>query len=247
MIRNRTFDFKAAIFDMDGVIVQTARVHANAWKQMFDEYLRKNEGNNFRPLDIEEDYKQYIDGFLRLDGVRNFLKSRNIQIPEGGGRGSAEQDTIYSLGQRKQEYFLSLLENDGVQVYQDAVEIINNWKAKGIKLAVVSSSKNCEHILRSAGLDKLFDVRVDGLYSEKNNVKGKPAPDMFLEASRLLGVDVKDTLVIEDAISGVQAGKTGGFALVVGVARNGEEESLKQAGADTVIQKLTDLESIIRT
>ncbi len=234
--------FKAAIIDMDGVITQTAHLHARAWKKMFDEFLKKKQGENFQPLNIKEDYERYIDGMLRFDGVRNFLRSRHINLPEGNPDDRPDQDTIYGLGIRKNEMFLTLLEKEGVHVYQDTLEMLKKWKKEGVKLAVISSSRNCRYIIKTAGLEKYFDVRVDGEISEKENLNSKPDPDIFLKASDLLETEVSQTIVIEDAISGVQAGKKGKFALVVGVARNGQEKALKEAGADVVVKDLTELE-----
>lgn len=246
MSKNVYNSFKAAIIDMDGVITQTARLHAKAWKKMFDEFLQKRKGNSYQPLDIEEDYKKYIDGIPRFDGVRSFLKSRNIDLPEGNPNDSPGKDTIYGLGMRKNEIFLEMLDKEGVNVYNDTLEMVKKWKKEDVKLAVISSSRNCKHILDSAGLTKLFDVRVDGETSEKENLKGKPEPDIFLKASDLLGTEVSQTIVIEDAIYGIQAAKKGKFSLVVGVARNGEEKVLKEAGADVVVKKLTELEGKIK-
>ncbi len=235
-------NYKAAIIDMDGVITQTARLHAKAWKEMFDEFLSKREGDSFRPLKIEKDYKQYIDGIPRFDGVRSFLESRNIKVPEGNPGDGPDKDTVYGLGMRKNKIFLELLDVEGVEVYDDTMEVIKKWKQANMKLAVISSSRNCKHIIEKAGLSDFFDVRVDGEVSEEENLKGKPEPDIFLKASDLLGVDIDHAMILEDAISGVRAGKKGNFALVVGVARNGEENELKEAGADVVVKNLRELE-----
>ncbi|WP_236587708.1 trehalose-phosphatase [Marivirga aurantiaca] len=242
MANNISRNFKAAIIDMDGVITQTARLHAKAWKEMFDDFLSKKEGDDFQPLRIEKDYKQYIDGIPRFDGVRAFLKSRNIQIPEGSPEDGPEKDTVYGLGMRKNKIFLELLKVEGVEVYEDTLEVIKKWKLENMKLAVISSSRNCKHIIESSGLSDFFDVRVDGEISQEENLNGKPEPDIFLKASDLLGIDASQAIVLEDAISGVKAGKKGNFALVVGVARSGEENELKKAGADIVVKNLKELE-----
>lgn len=234
--------FKAAILDMDGVITQTAKVHAEAWKKMFDAFLEKQQGKGYKPLSIEQDYKGYIDGKPRFDGIRSFLKSRNIVLPEGHPDDEAGKETVYGLGNQKNQLFLKLLDEVGVHVYPDTLAMLNKWKEEGLKLAVISSSRNCRFVMESAGILDIFDVLVDGLTSEKMQLQGKPAPDIFLTACELLGVSPSDALVVEDAIAGVEAGKKGNFGLVVGVARNGEQKSLQEAGADMVVQKLTMLE-----
>lgn len=241
MTNNSSFIFKAAIIDMDGVITQTAMLHAKAWKEMFDAFLKKKQGSDFQELTIEGDYKKYIDGIPRFDGVRRFLRSRNISIPEGDPEDDPDQESIYGLGMKKNKLFLELLEKEGVHVFPDSLEMIRKWKKNNIKLAVISSSRNCKYIIESAGISSLFDVRVDGETSEKENLKGKPEADIFLRAAELLKEDVKHSIVIEDAILGVEAGRKGKFGKVIGVARNGEEKELKAAGADIVIKELTEL------
>lgn len=227
---------------MDGVITQTATLHAKAWKQMFDEFLEKRQGPDYQPLDIHKDYRTYIDGKPRFEGVRSFLASRNIDLPEGSPEDEPGKDTVYGLGMRKNELFLEILEKEGVETYQDTIKMIRQWKEDGIKLAVISSSRNCKHIMETAGLLELFEARVDGTISKEKGLNGKPEPDVFLEASEQLKVDPAEAIVIEDAIAGVQAGKKGKFALVVGVARHGEDEALKEHGADIVVHKLTEIE-----
>lgn len=244
MSKLKNLKFSAVILDMDGVITGTASVHATAWKKMFDEFLKKREGENFRPLDIKIDYKKYIDGIPRLDGIRGFLKSRNINIPEGNPDDDSGKNTIHGLGKRKNKIFRDIIEKDGVQVYEDALEMIKKWKKENIKLAVISSSKNCKYILEKAALDDCFEVRVDGNTLKEENLRGKPEPDMFIKAAEYLNAKVEETIIIEDAIQGVQAGKKGKFASVVGVARNGEESTLKEAGADIVVKKLTQLSNM---
>ncbi|MEA3449019.1 MAG: trehalose-phosphatase [Bacteroidota bacterium] len=239
--------FNAAILDMDGVITQTAKLHAKAWKQMFDDFLRKTQGENFEPLSIERDYKKYIDGVPRFDGVRRFLKSRQIDVSEGSESDSPEEETIYGLGMRKNALFLEILEKEGAHVYPDTLEMMQIWKKAGIKLAVISASRNCEYVIKSAGLEDFFDARVDGVIAKKENIKGKPEPDVFLKAAELLDVEPEHAIVVEDAIAGVKAGKKGNFGLVVGVARNHENTALKAAGADVVVHKLTELEDKMNT
>lgn len=238
--------FKAVVMDMDGVITQTARLHAKAWKEMFDEFLEKREGKDYQPFSIEKDYKIYIDGKPRFDGVRSFLQSRNISLPEGQPGDDINEDTVYGLGMRKNKRFLELLGQEAAQVYPDALQIVRQWKEESMKLAIISSSRNCKHVLESAGVLDLFDARVDGMVSEEKKLKGKPAPDIFLEASEILGVSPAQTIVIEDAIAGIEAGKKGKFGLVIGVARHGEEEALKEAGADIVVNTLSGLLAEIR-
>lgn len=233
--------FGAAILDMDGVITKTAVIHAKAWKQMFDEFLERIEGADSKPLDINKDYHLYIDGIPRHDGIRSFLGSRNISLPDGKPEDPPEADTVFGLGKRKNSIFLSVLEKEGVEVYDDALEVMRIWKKNSIRLAVISSSRNCRHIIDKAGLSDFFDARVDGETLIKENLKGKPEPDMFLRACDLLGLTAGRSIVIEDAISGVEAGIKGNFGLVVGVARNKARELLENAGADVVVDKLTDL------
>jgi alpha,alpha-trehalase len=240
MNKNR-FVFRAAILDMDGVITRTAVIHAKAWKQMFDDLLRKTSGDNFRPLDIREDYYRYIDGIPRHDGIRNFLKSRNLVIPDGEPDDGAEVDTIYGIGARKNELFLSILEKEGVQVYEDTVDAIHKWKDAGIKLGIISSSRNCKRIIEATGLSDLFDTRVDGTTLASENLNGKPEPDMFLRACELMDVRPSQTIVIEDAIAGIEAGRRGNFGLVIGIARDKDEKQLIEAGADLVAKDLTDI------
>ncbi|MEX2566026.1 MAG: trehalose-phosphatase [Cyclobacteriaceae bacterium] len=237
--------FKAVILDMDGVITDTAKTHAKAWKQMFDAYLKKNQGEDFLPLDIDKDYKQYIDGISRMDGVRGFLQSRNLHLPEGKPEDDPERDTVYGLAKRKNEILLFLLEKEGVRVFEDTLEMLKIWRKKGIKLAVISASRNCRFILESAGILEWFDVRVDGETAQKENLPGKPHPAVFLTAMQRLGSDLEHTLVIEDALAGVEAGKKGKFSVVIGVARKGEKEALTRAGADLVVNKLTEIEIIM--
>ncbi len=226
---------------MDGVITQTVRIHANAWKQTFDSFLEKTQGKDYNPLSIEKDYVTYIDGKPRYKGVRSFLKSRNIELPEGKPQDEPSAETIYGLGKRKNEIFLKLLREEGVSVYKDTVKVVKEWREQKMKIGVVSSSRNCRHILETAGLLELFDARVDGEVSEEKQLKGKPEPDIFLEAAKMLGVAPQEAVVIEDAIAGVQAGKKGKFKLVIGVARQGEDKALKEHGADFVVNKLTEI------
>lgn len=244
MSKLKNLDFQAVILDMDGVITKTATVHAKAWKEMFDEFLKEKQGENFQPLDIKIDYNKYIDGIPRLDGIRGFLKSRNIEIPEGNPDDPPEKNTVHGLGKRKNNIFRKVIEKDGVEVYDDAVEMIKKWKKEDVKLAVISSSRNCKYVMEQTGLEEFFEVRVDGVTLKEESLRGKPEPDMFIKAAEYLNIDVDRTIVVEDAIQGVEAGRKGKFACVVGLSRNGKEESLKEAGADIVVQKLTELSEL---
>lgn len=240
-IKLEDVQFEAVVLDMDGVITKTASIHARAWKQLFDEYLKEKQGEDFKPLDISRDYNEFIDGKPRKDGIVSFLKSRNIDLPEGNPEDEPEKATIHGLAKRKNKIFLSLLEKEGVEVFEDTLEMLEFWKKKGKKLAVISSSRNCENIIETAGLTAIFQERVDGKISEKEHLQGKPAPDIFINAAKKLGTDKKLTIIIEDAISGIEAGKKGDFGLVVGVDRNGKADALLKAGADIVVKKLTEL------
>ncbi len=237
-------NYDAVLFDLDGVITDTARVHANAWKQMFDAYLasRAVDQGKVRLFDSDSDYREYVDGKPRYDGVRSFLESRGIHLPWGDASDSPEIETICGLGNRKNQLVNKILETDGVFVFPGSVAMLKRLREREIKLAIVSSSKNCETVLRIAGLMDYFDASVDGRVAAERKLPGKPAPDTFLEASRELGVDPKRAVVIEDALSGVEAGRAGGFGLVIGVSRHGEADSLKAAGADIVV---ADLEAFL--
>lgn len=242
MATSDNYSFKGAIIDMDGVITQTARLHAKAWKEMFDAFLKKRNGDRFQPLELDADYDKYMDGMPRFEGVRNFLRSRNITLPEGGPDDGPDSETVHGLGMRKNALFLKLLDKEGVTVYPDTAEMVRKWKQRGVRLAVISSSRNCKRIMASTGLADLFDARVDGETAKDANIKGKPEPDIFFKACERLGTGVNDTIVLEDSIAGVQAGKKGKFAAVIGVARQGEGEALKQSGADIVVRGLTELD-----
>jgi trehalose-phosphatase len=233
--------FKAIIFDLDGVITDTASVHSAAWKKMFDNFLRRHaeqEGIPFQPFDIQSDYLPYVDGKPRLDGLRSFLESRGINLPEGTPEDPADADTIQALGKRKNRDFLKQIEEAGVEVYPSTVDLIHSAKKHGLKVAVISSSKSCAMILDAVNLADLFEARVDGVVSEQLGIAGKPAPDIFIEAANQLGVEPRQAVVIEDAVSGVQAGRAGKFGLVIGIARSGGKEALRENGADTVVEDL---------
>jgi trehalose 6-phosphate phosphatase len=237
-------DFKAVIFDLDGVVTKTVLIHIDAWKEVFDEYLRLREQRGQEPF-VEftkgKDYRLYVDGRPRYDGVRTFLDSRGITIPFGNKSDSPEQETVCGLGNKKNAVFLKILEEKGSQVYPTTIEFIKALKKVNVRVGVASSSKNCKHILESAGIDHLFETRVDGVVSEELGLKGKPDGDIFVTASRNLGVLPAEAVVVEDAISGVQAGRNGGFGLVIGVARKDNEEQLLNNGADVVVSDFSQM------
>lgn len=236
--------FDAVLLDLDGVVTTSAALHAAAWKATFDEFLERRaaEGREpFRPFDDAADYARYVDGRPRLDGIRTFLRSRGIELPEGERDSPDGGDTVQGLGRRKNARLLSLIDERGVEVFPDARAFIDRIRSEGLKTAVVSSSRNCRRILQAARLETLFDVRVDGVVSEALGLAGKPAPDTFLAAARELGVPPGRAVMIEDSIVGVAAGRAGGFGLVVGVARHGETGALRAAGADRVVGDLADL------
>jgi beta-phosphoglucomutase family hydrolase len=236
--------YDAVLFDLDGVITDTANLHATCWKQMFDEYLQKRarqRGEAFRPFDVSTDYRLYVDGKPRFDGVRDFLSSRRIQLPEGNPDDPAQEETVCGLGNRKNDLVNHAIADVGVEPYEGTVEFIHQLRRNGFKTAVVTSSQNCTVVLKAAKLDGFFEVRVDGNTIESERLAGKPAPDTFLMAARLLGVEPTRAVVIEDAISGVQAGSNGSFGLVIGVARKGNAEELKQHGAHLVVDDLGEL------
>ena len=235
---------KACLFDMDGVVTQTAVVHAAAWKEMFDEFLRaraKSTGTEFVPFDAHAEYDAYVDGKPRLDGTRSFLESRGIELPEGKPDDPPGTPTIYGLSNRKNDLVLAKLAQGGVQVYEGTVTYIRSVREKGIATAIVSSSANTKQILDSAGLADLFDVRVDGLIATERGLRGKPAPDTFLAAATELHLTASQAAVFEDALAGVEAGRAGHFALVVGVDRVGQADGLSKHGADIVVKDLSEL------
>jgi len=236
--------YDAVLFDMDGVVTDTASIHAACWKQMFDEYLQevsKQMGTPFRPFDLTTDYKSYVDGKPRYDGVRDFLKSRDIILPDGDKADPPTAETVRGLGNRKNQLVNDVIASSGVKAYPGSVAFIRYLRQMEIKTALVTSSQNCEAVLRAAHIEDLFDARVDGDVLVEAGLKGKPAPDSFLKAAELLGVLPGRAAVIEDALSGVQAGVQGAFGFVIGVARNGDAEKLKAYGADLVVKDLAEL------
>jgi beta-phosphoglucomutase family hydrolase len=236
--------YDAVLLDLDGVITDTASLHAMCWKQMFDEYLQrraKQRGEAFRPFDLATDYRLYVDGKPRFDGVRDFLTSRVIHIPEGTPNDSTELETVCGLGNRKNDLVNEIIEERGVEPYEGSVRLLHQLRHEGFKIAVVTSSQNCTTVLKAAKLDGFFDVQVDGKVIAAQQLAGKPAPDTFLLAADLLKVKPARAIVIEDAISGVQAGLSGNFGLVIGVARKGNAEELKGHGAHLVVKDLGEL------
>ena len=243
-----SYAFDAVIFDLDGVITKTATVHSHAWKKMFDDYLRahaEKTGEPFREF-IQEDYLAYVDGKPRYDGVKSFLESRNINIPFGTPEDKPDIETVCGLGNKKNEAFNEVLRNEGVETYPATVSLMEQLKQQGIHVGVASSSKNCEAVLIAAGLEHLVETRVDGVVLATLKLNGKPAPDIFLMAARNLGVKVHRAVVVEDATSGVAAGKNGNFGLVLGVAREDNVDALRKNGADIVVTDLaqTSIEKI---
>ncbi len=234
----------ACLFDLDGVLTETAKVHAAAWKEMFDAFLldrSKQTGEPFRPFEISTDYAQYVDGRLRQDGVRAFLTSRNIALPEGSVDDPPTALTVHGLGTRKNDLVLELIRQHGVDVYEGSVRFVEAVRDAGLRRAVVSASKNCQEVLAVAGIEHLFELRVDGTVAQEEGLRGKPAPDTFLAAADALGVAPAHSAVFEDAIAGVEAGRAGSFGWVVGVDRVGQAAALRSHGADTVVTDLSEL------
>ncbi len=236
--------YDAVLFDLDGVVTKTAKIHAACWKIMFDEYLTKRSvrtDETFQPFDIITDYTLHVDGKPRLDGVRDFLQSRTIILPEGLLDDPPQTETVYGLGNRKNKLVEEKIESDGVEVYEGALAFLEYVRGEGISTAVVTSSQKCHAMLQAAGIEDFFEVKIDGNTIVQQHLAGKPAPDSFLKAAEMLDVQVKRAVVVEDAISGVQAGISGGFGLVIGVARKDNAEELKIHGAHIVVTDLREL------
>jgi beta-phosphoglucomutase family hydrolase len=236
--------FDAALFDLDGVITATAKIHAVCWKRAFDEFLKQRSaktGEPFQPFDLQQDYKLYVDGKMRYVGVQSFLESRGIHLPYGDPANPPGYDSVCALGNFKDVFFDEVLQAQGIEVYEGSVSLIHHLRDRHFKLAVVSSSHHCKAVLQVAGIDQLFDAIVDGNLADQLHLSGKPAPDAFLLGAKQLGVKPERSVVFEDAISGVQAGHAGAFGLVVGVDRGGNAEALQQNGADIVVQDLSEL------
>jgi trehalose-phosphatase len=236
--------FDAVIFDMDGVVTDTARLHAVAWKRLFDDYLRvlaEHSHIDFVPFDERRDYLSYVDGKPRYDGVRSFLQARGLELPEGDPADAPGSETVCSLGNAKDELFERMLHEQGPEVFASTLALIKQLRARGIRIAVVTSSRHGREVLALAGIENFFDAGVDGVAAASLGLKGKPEPDIFLKAAQLLGVDVRRSVVVEDAIAGVQAGRNGAFGLVIGVDRGGNREALATHGADIVVADLGEL------
>jgi beta-phosphoglucomutase family hydrolase len=234
----------ACLFDLDGVLTQTAKVHAKAWKQMFDDYLGQRaeaRGEKFVPFDPVEDYDEYVDGKPRYEGVQSFLSARGIDLPRGDPSDPPDKETVDGLGNRKNEIVLKLIQDEGVQPYEGSVRYVHAVRDAGLKRAVVSSSTNCHDVLKAAGIDGLFDAVIDGVVADHEHLKGKPAPDTFLAGARAVGVEPGAAAVFEDALAGVAAGHAGHFGVVVGVNRTGQADALREHGADVVVDDLADL------
>jgi beta-phosphoglucomutase family hydrolase len=235
---------RACLFDLDGVLTETAKVHAAAWKEMFDAYLReraKRTGEKVVPFDPLADYNRYVDGKPRYDGVRSFLASRGIELPEGDSNDPPSVETVRGLGNRKNELVLALMKRDGVEAYAGSVRYVQAVREAGLHTAVVSASANCKEVLEAAGIESLFEVRIDGVIVEQRHLRGKPAPDTFLAAAKELGVQPAEAAVFEDALAGVEAGRSGQFGFVVGVDRTGQRAALLEHGADVVVSDLAEL------
>jgi len=224
----------ACLFDLDGVLTATAKVHAKAWKQTFDEELRRREGDGFTPFDSGADYNEYVDGKPRYDGVRSFMESRGYHLGE---------DEVHAIGDRKNQLVVQLIKQDGVEVYPGSVEFLKAVRAEGRRTAVVSSSANCQTVVEAAGIADLLEVRVDGKTIAAEHLQGKPAPDSFLAGAKRLGVPAEQACVFEDALAGVEAGRAGRFGYVVGVDRLDREhaKALAEHGADVVVSDLSEL------
>jgi beta-phosphoglucomutase family hydrolase len=234
----------ACLFDLDGVLTDTASVHTKAWKIMFDAFLQQRAektGEQFVPFDPATDYRQYVDGKKREDGVRSFLTSRGIELPDGNPDDRPDADTIYGLGNRKNDAFQKTLHEDGVKVFDGSRRYLEAVAAAGVAAAVVSSSANTREVLEITGLDRFIQQRVDGVTLREEHIAGKPAPDSFLRAAQLLDVPPGEAAVFEDALSGVEAGHAGHFGYVVGVDRVGQADALRQHGADVVVTDLAEL------
>jgi beta-phosphoglucomutase family hydrolase len=234
----------ACLFDLDGVITQTARAHAAAWKQTFDDFLAQHAAASSAPqapFALPDDYRKYVDGKLRADGVRAFLASRGIVLPEGSSEDPETAPTVHGLARRKNAFLLDIFRRDGVEVYEGSLRVVRVARNVGHRVGVVSASKNCRAALAAAGIEDLFDVRVDGVVAQERGLRGKPAPDMFLAAADALRVAPANTAVFEDALAGVEAARAGEFGWVVGVDRLGQAAALRSHGADIVVEDLAEL------
>ncbi|MFD5054776.1 beta-phosphoglucomutase family hydrolase [Streptomyces tendae] len=233
-------DIQACLFDLDGVVTRTAVVHAAAWKETFDAFLRERDGAGFSPF-TDSDYDQYVDGRPRADGVRSFLASRGVELPEGSPDDPPDAQTVNGVGNRKNELLLEKIRTDGVEPYEGTLRYIDAVRGAGLATAIVSSSANTQDVLRSIDAERLFDVRIDGVVARERKLPGKPHPDTFLAAARDLGVEPSRAAVFEDALAGMDAGRSGHFGYVVGVDRVGQTDALYAHGADRVVKDLAEL------
>ncbi|MFK0102162.1 beta-phosphoglucomutase family hydrolase [Streptomyces sp. NPDC091040] len=231
---------QACLFDLDGVVTRTAVVHAAAWKATFDAFLRERDGADFRPFS-DADYDEYVDGRPRADGVRSFLASRGIELPEGTPDDPPDARSVNGVGNRKNELLLEKIRTDGVEPYEGTLRYIDAVRAAGLATAIVSSSANTRDVLHSIDAERLFDVRIDGVVARERKLPGKPHPDTFLAAARDLGVEPSRAAVFEDALAGMDAGRSGHFGFVVGVDRVGQTDALYAHGADRVVKDLAEL------
>jgi HAD superfamily hydrolase (TIGR01509 family) len=229
------------LFDLDGVLTQTAKVHNAAWKETFDAFLKARDGDDFTPFDPVTDYQEYVDGKPRQDGVRDFLKSRGITLPDGHPDDPPDHQTVFGLGNRKNVKLLHKIATDGVEIYQGSLEYLKAAQAAGMRRIVVSSSANTEQVLEVTGLAQYIEGRIDGVTLRERGIKGKPAPDSYIAGAKLAGVEPAGAAVYEDAIAGVQSGRAGNFGYVIGVNRVNQADALKTAGADIVVDDLADL------
>jgi beta-phosphoglucomutase family hydrolase len=235
---------RGCLFDLDGVLTKTAKVHDAAWKEMFDGFLRdasRRTGQQFVPFDPVKDYDEYVDGKPREDGTRSFLASRGIELPEGSEDDPPDAETVHGLSNRKNQIVLKRIRTDGVEAYEGSVRYVRAVRDAGLRRAVVSSSANCHDVLVAAGIEDLFEARIDGIVAEREHLRGKPAPDTFLAGARALGLEPAEAVVFEDALAGVAAGRAGKFGYVVGVDRVGQADALREHGADVVVTDLAEL------
>jgi beta-phosphoglucomutase family hydrolase len=235
---------RGCLFDLDGVLTKTAKVHDAAWTEMFDDFLRERSrrtGEPFVPFDPVEDYDEYVDGRPRADGTRSFLAARGIELPEGREDDPPGAETVHGLGNRKNQILLAKIRSEGVEVYDGSVRYVRAVRDAGLRRAVVSSSANCRDVLAAAHIEDLFEARIDGIVAERDHLRGKPAPDTFLAGARALGLEPAAAAVFEDALAGVEAGRAGNFGYVIGVDRAGQAAALRSDGADAVVQDLSEL------
>jgi HAD superfamily hydrolase (TIGR01509 family) len=232
---------RAVVFDTDGVVTDTARVHAAAWKRVFDSFLRSREGGEASPFAVHDDYLRYVDGRPRLDGVRTFLASRGISLPEGDPGDPPGAATVHGLGAAKDRLFVEQVDRYGVAAYPSTITLLHELRHRGCRTAVVSASRHCRKVVTAAGAAHLFDALVGGDDAARLGLPGKPHPALFHQAARVLGVPPAATAVVEDALPGVEAAKRGGFGLVVGVDRAGHADALRRRGADVVVADLGEL------